>query len=271
MIAAAKIDQDTGLDSPRDEDAREAFKMSRADAAEGLILDDEGLRHRRCIVTGEVQAESRLMRFVADPDGNVVPDAAARLPGRGLWVSATRAAVAKAVEKKLFSRAAKAQVNAAADLPDRAEKALLARILGDLGLARRAGGLLLGFDNVLRALEGNAPPRLLIEARDGSKDGKRKLYAAAHRLERNCVVVECLTSAELGVALGRENVIHAAVQPGGLAERLIFDAQRLSGFRASQPRNEGPRADAREIESPRADVRKNESPRADASKNESKS
>ena len=168
------------------------------------------------------------------PDGQVVPDAAAKLPGRGLWVHATRASVDKAVEKKLFSRAAKAQVTATADLADRAEKVLVARILGDLGLARRGGSLLLGFDNVLRGLESAKPPRLLIEALDGSKDGKRKLYAASHRLELNCVIVESLTSAELGLALGRENVIHAAVQPGGLAERLIFDAERLRGFRASR-------------------------------------
>jgi predicted RNA-binding protein YlxR (DUF448 family) len=210
-------------------------KIDEEDAiSDALIVDDAGLRQRRDIVSGEVMPESRLMRFAADPDGQVVPDAAAKLPGRGLWVQATRASVDKAVEKKLFSRAAKAQVTATADLADRAEKVLVARILGDLGLARRGGSLLLGFDNVLRGLESAKPPRLLIEALDGSKDGKRKLYAAAHRLELNCVIVESLTSAELGLALGRENVIHAAVQPGGLAERLIFDAERLRGFRASR-------------------------------------
>jgi uncharacterized protein len=212
-----------------------ATKIDEEDAiSDALIVDDEGLRQRRDIVSGEVMPESRLMRFAADPDGQVVPDAAAKLPGRGLWVHATRASVDKAVEKKLFSRAAKAQVTATADLADRTEKVLVARILGDLGLARRGGSLLLGFDNVLRGLESAKPPRLLIEALDGSKDGKRKLYAAAHRLELNCVIVESLTSAELGLALGRENVIHAAVQPGGLAERLIFDAERLRGFRASR-------------------------------------
>ena len=194
-------------------------------------------RERRDIVSGEVLPEHRLLRFVAGPDGQVVPDAAAKLPGRGLWVEASKDAVNKAVEKKLFARAAKAQVTATADLSARAEKALVTRMLGDLGIARRSGQLVLGFDNVLRALEGPKPPKLLIEAFDGSPDGKRKLYAAAHRLELNCVVIESLTSAELGLALGRENVIHAAVQPGGLAERLIFDAQRLSGFRARNERD----------------------------------
>jgi hypothetical protein len=190
-------------------------------------------RERRDIVSGEVLPEHRLLRFVAGPDGVVVPDVAAKLPGRGLWVEATRAAIAKAVEKKLFSRAAKAQVTATADLSERAEKALVTRMLGDLGIARRSGALVLGFDNVLRALEGPKPPKLLLEAFDGAADGKRKLYAAAHRLELKCVVIESLTSAELGLALGRENVIHAAIQPGGFAERLTFDAERLSGFRSS--------------------------------------
>jgi predicted RNA-binding protein YlxR (DUF448 family) len=194
---------------------------------------EHGSRERRDIVSGTIMPDSRLIRFVASPDGVVVPDVAAKLPGRGLWVEASRDAVNKAVEKKLFARAAKAQVTAAADLAARAEKALVTRMLGDLGIARRSGQLVLGFDNVLRALEGPKPPKVLIEAFDGAKDGKRKLYAAAHRLELNCTVIESLTSAELGLALGRENVIHAAVQPGGFAERLTFDAERLSGFRIS--------------------------------------
>jgi uncharacterized protein len=193
---------------------------------------DDDMRERRDVVSGEVMPENRLIRFVADPAGTIVPDAAAKLPGRGIWVEASRAAIGKAVEKKLFAKAAKVQVTASADLAERAEKALVTRMLGDLGIARRSGALVLGFDNVLRGLESAKPPKALIEAFDGSADGKRKLYAAAHRLELRAVVIEVLTSAELGLALGRENVIHAAVQPGGLADRLILDAERLSGFRA---------------------------------------
>jgi predicted RNA-binding protein YlxR (DUF448 family) len=189
-------------------------------------------RERRDIVSGAVMPESRIIRFAFAPDGSVVPDVAAKLPGRGAWVAASRSAIAIAVERKLFARAAKANVSAAPDLPARTEAALVARMIGDLGLARRSGALVLGFDNVLRELEGPKPPKALIEAFDGSADGKRKLYAASHRLELECVVVETLTSAELGLALGRENVIHAAVQPGGFADRLILDAERLSGFRS---------------------------------------
>jgi uncharacterized protein len=201
------------------------------EAAHKLDEDEAMGRERRDIVSGEVMPEHRLIRFVADPDGQIVPDVAAKLPGRGLWVSATRAAIATAVEKKLFARAAKSQVKADVTLADRAEKALLARMIGDLGLARRSGALVLGFDNVLRALDGAKAPSLLIEASDGSKDGKRKLYNAAHARDLKPYVLECLTSAELGLALGRENVVHAAVQPGGLSERLTLDAERLNGLR----------------------------------------
>jgi hypothetical protein len=231
-MAGGKTRSDERAPDAREARGQDSSKGSRADA-----------RERRDIVSGEVLPEHRLLRFVAGPDGVVVPDVAAKLPGRGLWVEASKTAIAKAVEKKLFSRAAKAQVTATADLVERAEKALVTRMLGDLGIARRSGALVLGFDNVLRGLEGPKPPKVLIEALDGAADGKRKLYAAAHRMELDCVVIESLTSAELGLALGRENVIHAAVQPGGLAERLILDAERLSGFRARpSARNESPRA-----------------------------
>jgi uncharacterized protein len=194
-----------------------------------------GSRQRRCILSGEVMPDERLIRFVAAPDGQVVPDVGDKLPGRGLWVTATRDAVLAAAKKNVFARAAKAHVTAGPDLADRTEKALVARLLGDLGLARRSGALVLGFDNVLRALEGPRPPALMIEARDGSADGKRKLTNAAHARGLKPEVVEGLTGAELGLALGRENVIHAAVQPGGLAERLICDGKRLRGFRTVMP------------------------------------
>jgi len=205
--------------------------MTAAARKMDVTEDEYDGRERRDLVSGEVMPETRLIRFAFSPDGMVVPDVAAKLPGRGGWVEASAKSVAIAVEKKLFARAAKQAVTAPADLPARVEAMLVARMTGDLGLARRSGALVLGFDNVQRQLEGPKPPKALIEAFDGSKDGKRKLYAAAHRLELECVVIETLTSAELGLALGRENVIHAAVQPGGLANRLIFDAERLSGFR----------------------------------------
>jgi predicted RNA-binding protein YlxR (DUF448 family) len=225
-----------------------ARKMEEDEAVGRERHDDggSGSRERRCIVSGEIMPDSRLIRFVAAPDGQVVPDVAAKLPGRGLWVTATRAAVTQAVEKKLFSRAAKANVAAGPDLADRTEQALVTRMLGDLGLARRSGALVLGFDNVLRALDGPRPPSVMVEASDGSGDGKRKLFNAAHARGMKPQLVEGLTSAELGLALGRENVIHAAVQSGGLAERLIFDAERLQGFRPQSLRKVRPAGNERD-------------------------
>src|SRR4051812_17343271 len=107
-----------------------------------------GTRERRCIVTGEVLPEARLLRFVVGPEGEIVPDVAAKLPGRGLWVRAERSAIAQAAAKRLFAKAAKAPVKLDAGLPDRAEACLVERMLAYLGLARRAGELLLGFDQV---------------------------------------------------------------------------------------------------------------------------
>lgn len=194
---------------------------------------DDGAR--RDIVSGTVLPRARLLRFVAAPYGGVVPDVAACLPGRGLWVEASCGAVTLAVTKKLFSRAAKQPLHAPADLAARAEGALVRRMLNDLGLARRSGALIMGFDKVLRALDQGPVPRALIEASDGAPDGKRKLFAAAYRQHLPCVIVESLTSVELGLALGLGNVIHAAIHPGGLAERLVFDAERLKGFRPLNP------------------------------------
>ncbi len=236
MAAAAVRNSRTGQTPPLREAHGGGDAVARSRASEGRGGADE--RERRDIVTGEIMPEHRLIRFVVAPGGEVVPDVAARLPGRGLWVEASCKAIATAADKKLFARAAKAHVSAAPGLADRAEKALVSRMLGDLGLARRAGQLVLGFDNVLRALDGISPPALLIEARDGSGDGKRKLFNAAHARGLKPAVVEGLSSAELGLALGRENVIHAAVQPGGLAERLAMDAQRLAGLRIPALRSE---------------------------------
>ena len=211
-------------------------------AAELTGKDDKAARERRCIATGEILRDEARVRFVADPDGNVVPDVAGTLPGRGMWVKADRDCVAKAVAKSLFARAAKAPVKAAADLPDRVEAAIVRRMVGDLGLARKSGMLVFGFDNVVRALGDRVAPGVLIEASDGSSDGRRKVRNAATNQNLSPRWVDCLTRAELALALGRENVIHAAVKPGRLAERIILEAARLEGFRPAERRAIGPMA-----------------------------
>jgi len=203
---------------------------------------ETAVRERRCIVTGEILPDEKRVRFVADPQGNIVPDVAGTLPGRGLWVKADRDCVARAVGKNAFSKAAKAAVKADADLPDRVEQALVRRMVGDLGLARKAGALVFGFDNVVRALGERISPAVLIEASDGAPDGRRKIVNMAQTQGVSPKCVHNLSRAELALALGRENVIHAAVKPGRLAERLILEAARLEGFRRAARHAIGPMA-----------------------------
>jgi uncharacterized protein len=194
--------------------------------------DEDAMGERRCIVTGELRPSALLIRFVARPGGEIFPDIAGKLPGRGLWVAAERDVLTRTTIANAFAKAAKAPVKVAPDLAQRVEILLSEHMLADLGLARRAGLLVLGFDNVFKALDVKVPPRALVEASDGAADGRRKLAAAAASRQLTVETLDCLTSAELSLALGRENVIHAAVKPGPLAERLIADCARLKGLRA---------------------------------------
>jgi uncharacterized protein len=194
-----------------------------------------GSRERRCIATGELLPEARLLRFVLAPDGQVIPDVEAKLPGRGLWVRADRGVIAQAAARRIFGKAARAPVTVDERLAETTEARLVERILGHLGLARRAGELLLGFDQVEKALRDTHPPALIVEAAEAAPDGRRKLHAAARARGVVPFVIGALTNAELSLALGRENVVHAALKPGRIAERLIFEAARLDGFRPLRP------------------------------------
>ncbi|MEP6967158.1 MAG: RNA-binding protein, partial [Pseudomonadota bacterium] len=194
----------------------------------------QAARERRDIVSGEVMAEARLIRFVAGPDMSVTPDIARKLPGRGLWVAADRASVEVAAKKGLFARAAKTRLVARPDLADQVEGLLRRRLLAALGLARKAGALTSGFEKVLAAvLAGKAA--FLVEAADGAADGRRKLLAAAHRIPRPPSLIGLFASEELGLALGAENVIHTAFLAGRSADRWTSDVERLSGFRPLFP------------------------------------
>lgn len=181
---------------------------------------------RRCLVTREAREPDRMIRFVLDPAGRVVPDVHGRLPGRGMWLSADRNVLNKAVAANLFARAARTRVQVEADLAARVERLLVGRALDSLGLARRAGQVVMGFDQV-RACLRSSGAAVLIAAADGAADGRRKL----RRLASDLPVITAFSKAELGAALGREGVVHVAVAPGGLARRLIDDVRRLAGFR----------------------------------------
>ena len=183
---------------------------------------------RRCLVTREVKGQEEMIRFVLDPSGQVVPDLEGRLPGRGMWLSADRNVLNKAVGANLFARAARAPARAEADLAGQVERLLVQRALDCLGLARRAGQLTMGFEQVRASLR-SAAAGVLIAAADSSADGRRKL----HRLAGDLPVITAFSKAELGAALGREGLVHVAVAPGRLAERLLHYVRRLAGFRAS--------------------------------------
>ncbi|RNF35611.1 RNA-binding protein [Paracoccus methylarcula] len=180
---------------------------------------------RRCIVTGEVQPKRGLIRFVVGPDGLVVPDLAEKLPGRGIWISADRAAIEKAVAKGLFSRAAKAQVKAPGELAGMVETALARRVVELVSLARKSGKAVAGFEKVKGWLaEGRA--RVLLQASDGSERGKGKLWTPTGGRWFGC-----LTASELGLSFGRDHVIHGALAAGGLTDKVILEAGRLTGLR----------------------------------------
>jgi predicted RNA-binding protein YlxR (DUF448 family) len=194
----------------------------------------EAARERRDIVTGTVMEESRLIRFVAGPDGAVVPDLARKLPGRGLWVAADRASVQTAARKGLFARAAKRRLISPGDLADQVDGLLARRLLSALGLARKAGELTSGFEKVLASVAAGKAA-FLVEALDGAADGRRKLIGAFHRTTRPPRLVGLFTSEELGLALGAENVIHTAFLAGRGADRWAVDLERLGGFRPLFP------------------------------------
>ena len=191
-------------------------------------------RERRDIVSGETMAEEALVRFVADPAGVVTPDLARKLPGRGMWVAADRASLEIAVRKGLFSRSAKTRLTASADLPDMVERLLARRVLDGLGLARRAGDITSGFEKVMAALRGGKTA-WLIEASDGAEDGRRKVLSLARHMSPPPGVLGCFTSAELGLALGGENVIHTAFLAGRTVGAWSTEVRRLAGFRPLLP------------------------------------
>ena len=183
---------------------------------------------RTCIVTGEEATPERMIRFVVGPDGEVVPDLARKLPGRGLWVRAEQAAVAEAVKRKLFARAARAAVTAPADLAERVERLLLGRVLEDLSRARRAGRAVAGFVKV-EQMVGRAQAGLLIVAAEADGDGIAKLSATGLPLER------LGDAASLGGVFGREQAVYVAVahddRSGQFIQRIAGGAARWRGYR----------------------------------------
>lgn len=186
---------------------------------------------RTCIVTRRRGAPETMIRFVRAPDGLVTPDIRARLPGRGVWIGADAALVAQAARKGLFARGFREASEAPTDLAARVDQLLEADCLQTLALGNKAGKVVCGFNKVADALGGGAVA-LLLSAQDGGADGKRKLRQAARRAGgENPPEIGLFTSRQMDLALGRVNVIHAALAPCGLTENFLARCARLSAYR----------------------------------------
>ena len=183
------------------------------------------IAERRCLVTGEVQPKAGLIRFVLGPEGMVAPDLAEKLPGRGFWLTADRAIIERAVAKGLFSRGAKAPAKPPEGLVDLLEAGLARRVVDLVSLGRKSGRAVAGFEKVKDWLAAGKV-KVLLQASDGSERGKGKLWTP-----EGARWFGCLTASELGLAFGRDHVIHSALSRGGLADKIIRDAGRLNGLR----------------------------------------
>lgn len=185
---------------------------------------------RRCIVTREVQPKERMLRFVLGPSREIVPDIAGKLPGRGMWLSARGDVLETALSRGAFMRAARGQVTLPSDLRARIEDGLRGRVRDLLGLARRAGQAVSGWQAAREWLQAGRAG-LLVQAADGS------LAERARFGGRNLPAVTPLTAAELGVVFGRDHAVHVVVAPGRLADAIRTEAERLAGFVGAPPVN----------------------------------
>lgn len=188
---------------------------------------------RFCAATRTVRPVDDMIRFVVGPDSEVVPDLKRRLPGRGVWVSASRDALADAVRRKVFARGFKRDVRTPSDLVARTEKLLERSVLDALAIANKAGLVVAGFAKVENALlHGEATA--LFHAADASPDGLRKLKGIAGRRpgRDSITIVAAFTSAQLDLALGRPNVVHAALLAGPATEAFLARFRRLERFRS---------------------------------------
>jgi uncharacterized protein len=189
-------------------------------------------RVRRCALTRAVLPEAELIRFVADPEGVIVPDLKAKLPGRGVWVRLDRASVAEAGKRGAFARSLKRQVAVPVELPDQVAHLLRQTALGRLGLARKAGAVVAGFAKVEAAVAGGRVAALLT-AREAAANGVEKIAAAVRRRygERpGFPWLRSFAEAELGLAIGGARVIHAAVLQGPAGRNFVDAATRLDRY-----------------------------------------
>jgi uncharacterized protein len=223
--------------APPSQPARRRITTETAAQATDEAADDEAETGplRRCVVTRERLRKERMIRFVVGPDRAVVPDLAATLPGRGIWLSARgdvlETARAQGGLGRAFARAARGPVTVPPDLSALLEAALVRRISELLGLARRAGQAVAGFDKAREWLR-TGRARLILQASDGSGAERARFLSGA---ADSVTALEPLPAAALGRVFGRDHVVHIAIAPGRLGERLALEAIRLRGLRSRGP------------------------------------
>ena len=206
-------------------------------AATSAIELDDGPRARRperlCVATRTVRPVADLIRFVVGPDGTTVPDLKSKLPGRGVWVTATREALGEAIKRKAFLRGFKRDVRVPPDLIGRTEGLLERSALDALAIAGKAGLVAAGFTKVEKALAKDKVVAVL-HAAEAAADGSRKIDAALRRgpSATSAAVIRCLTLAQLDLALGHPNVVHAALLAGPSSETFLTRLGRLERFRS---------------------------------------
>lgn len=223
-----------------------ADRRRQIDDAEPAVREPSGRDSggaRLCAATREALDPGELIRFVADPEGAIVPDLARKLPGRGVWIKADKATVQRAVDANVFARSLKRPVKADPALPDHVERLLERRVLEALALANKAGLVTTGFQQVDELVQSGAAVGLL-QGADAAEGGREKLarkFAAVARAKgREAVVVTSLSTEQLSLAMGRSNVVHAALIHGGAAARLLQEAERLARYRSGTAASSGP-------------------------------
>jgi uncharacterized protein len=201
---------------------------------------DRSATMRMCAVTRAVRPIDELIRFVVAPSGEVIPDLKRKLPGRGLWVSASHQAVAEAIKRHQFSKGFKRDVRVGPSLVGDTEQLLVRSAIDALAMAAKAGQVVSGFGKVedaLRQRQAQILVQALIHAADGAADGIRKLDALVRQNtgvndeSREIPVVTALTSEQLDLALGRSNVIHAALLAGPASKTFLTRSQILVRYR----------------------------------------
>lgn len=214
-------------------------KKQEAKTSKALDADEQAQRdmvkaerQRTCIVTRDVQPVEKLIRFVVSPNGDVVPDLKCKLPGRGVWVGTSSKLVENALTRGAFAKAFRAKVNADPELVELVAKLLRKEALSLLSLANRAGLVTAGFEKVSTQLAKNKVV-VILAAKDASADGRKKIAARAKNVGCRPEVIQTFTSSEISLALGRSNVVHAALAPGGLTDRFAGAVLRLTDYLGS--------------------------------------